>query len=267
MSALADALGDLEYPIPVSDRWLRILFALLPCGALVVVSVFWQAGAPFLLAFAGAFASIQLVDPYKRASQAFVDFLTEAREQRRTAIEHLRIKLAFQRGASLYEGFRPVGYSRLGRQRARRRFRRVARQWQRSFWDLSGRVRDPVSGHVPAAAVPRWLYPRRKGFDYWSFVRGGASVPGRVVRSLVGSSPVLIDRLLGAYESSRGVQNRKKKRAERLLTRVGKELVRATVDREGDAPVRQLAVELDLDYREPVVHPGWVLSRRPSERG
>jgi hypothetical protein len=262
MHALSNALGDLQYPVPESDLWLRIVFTLLPCSALVVVSVFWTAGAPFLLTFAGAFASIQLVDPYKRASQLLVDFLAEAREQRRSALEHLRIMLAFHNSAIMYEGVRPVGYSRAGLQRARRRFRRLARRWDRSFWNLNGRIPDPRTGAFPTAAIPRWRNPRRPGFGYGDFVRRARSVPGRLLRTVAGTVPLIFSYIVDSYDSSCRVQSRKQKRAEKLLARVGMELVRATRDRKSDAPAVQLATQLRLRYQPPQIKDGWAFSNQ-----
>ncbi|WP_437771390.1 hypothetical protein [Arthrobacter sp. KNU40] len=260
MHALSNALGDLQYPVPESDLWLRIVFTLLPCSALIVVSVFWTEGAPFLLTFAGAFASIQLGDPYKRASQLLVDFLAEAREQRRSALEHLRIKLAFRNSAIMYEGVRPIGYSRAGLQRARRRFPRLSRRWDRSFWDVSGRIRDPETGALPPVAIPRWLYPRRDGFKYWDFVRRGQSIAGCLLRTVAGTVPLIFSHIVGAYDSSRGAQSRKQKRAEKLLARLSVELVRATRDRGSDAPVVQLAKQLGLTYQPPEIKDNWAFS-------
>lgn len=260
MHALSTALGDLEYPVPESDLWLRIVFTLLPCSVLVVLSAFWTEGAPFLLTFAGAFASIQLVEPYSRASQLLVDFLTEAREQRRSALEHLRIMLAFRNSAIMYEGVRPIGYSRAGLQRARRRFRRLSRRWARSFLNVSLRTPDPRTGAVPPAAIQRWLYPRRGGFRYWDFVRRGRSVAGRLFRTVAGTLPLIFFHIVDSYHSSTRAQSWKKKRAEKLLARLGVELVRATRDRGSDAPVVHLASQLGLTYQLPQIEAGWAFS-------
>ncbi len=214
MWALANALGGVEYPPPVSDLWIRFLFALLPCGVLVAVSLAWPAGAPFLLTFAGAFASIQLVDPYRRASQSLSDFLTEARDQHRTAIEHAKVKIYFQNQTTWLEGLQPVGYSRAAESLARRRFARVAKRWQRRFWDVSGRMRDPASGEIPPSALPRFICPRRNGFDYRLFARRGRTLFTRLMRGLWGVAPWAVSRVVAALDASRSTLHWKRTRTE-----------------------------------------------------
>ena len=53
MQVLAEAL-KVDYPVPVSDRWVRVLLALLPCTVLVVVSFLWPPASTLLLTFVGA---------------------------------------------------------------------------------------------------------------------------------------------------------------------------------------------------------------------
>lgn len=245
--------GGLEYPIPTSDRWLRVGLALAPCSVLVLVSIIWSPGAPFLLTFAGAFASIQLVGPYKRWSDAVSDHLQEAREQHRTALRWAVVKFKFYSSSILWIGLRPVGYSPLGELLARRRFPRLARRWRRSFIDITGQMIDPSIPMPIPAALPRWRYGRRGRFSYWSFVRRGKSVFLRLLRGLVGWVPLLVDRCVSSVADSKVVREHKQHKAERLLTRVGMELIRATATRDGDRPVLLLAEQIGLEYRKPKV--------------
>lgn len=250
--------GGLEYPVPTSDRWLRVGLALAPCSVLVLVSIIWSPGAPFLLAFAGAFASIQLVGPYKRWSDFVSDHLQEAREQHRTALQWAVIKLNFHSSPKLWIGLRPVGHSPLGELLARRRFPGLARRWRRSVIDITGRMVDPSTSIPTPAAYPRWIYDRRERFSYWIFVRRGSSVFFRLLRGLVGWVPLLADRCVSSVADSKVVSNHKQQKAEQLLTRVGRELVRATRSRDGDRPVLLLAAQIGLEYRKPSIKDGWV---------
>lgn len=265
MELLAKELGGLDYPVPVSDRWLKVGLTAAPCTLLVVASVFWASGAPFLLTFAGAFASIQLVEPYRRAVSAIAGHLAEARAQQYSGIGWARVRWSFLASAEWYEGRRPVGYSRVGRARARRRFPRLARRWRRHFHDLSGRIRDPRDGSVPPAARPAWRYPRRNTYSWssWrSFVRRGRSVFTRVTRSMVGLPPVLASCLLEGLLQSQPSVRFQKWRAERLLTTVGCELIRASRLTDGDLAVRTLAAQSGMEYRRPKIRPEWVLANR-----
>ena len=249
--------GGLEYPLPTSDRWLRVGLALAPCSVLALISIFWAPGAPFLLAFAGAFASIQLVGPYKRWSDVVSDHLQEAREQHKTALQWADVKLKHHRSPRLSIGLRPVGYSPLGELLARRRFPGLARRWRRSFIDITGRMIDPSTSMPTPAAIPRWIYARRERFSYWIFVRRGSSVFFRLLRALLGWVPLLVDRCASSVADSKVVREHKQQKAERLLTRVGRELIRATATRDGDRPVRLLAEQIGLEYRKPKVKAGW----------
>ena len=260
MGALAQALGGVEYPPLVSDQWIRVLFALLPCGVLVCVSLVWKDGAPFLLTFAGAFASIQLVEPYRKASQWLADFLTEARDQHRTAIEHATAKIAFRNQTTWLEGLRPVGYSRAAESLARRRFARVAKRWRRRFWDLTARMRQPRSGEIPPSAIPRFLYPRRSGFDYLHFVRKGRSRFTRVLRGVGGMVPWGASRLVDRLDAFKPIVQWKQRKTEKVLTAVGSELIRASRDGSADAPAKELAEAWGLEYKLPEIKAGWVFS-------
>ena len=144
LSRLAKSLnGGLEYPVPTSDRWIRVVLALAPCFVLVFVSIIWPPSSPFLLTFAGAFASIQLVGPYKKWSDFVSDHMKEAREQHKTALQWGVIKLNFHSSPKLWVRLRPVGYSPLSESLARRRFPGLACRWRRSFIDITGRMVDP----------------------------------------------------------------------------------------------------------------------------
>lgn len=252
--------GGLEYPVPTSDRWLRVVLALAPCSVLVVVSIIWPPSSSFLLTFAGAFASIQLVGPYKKWSDFVSNHLKEAREQHRTALEWAAIKINFHSSPKLWIGLRPVGYSPLGELLARRRFPGLARRWKKSFFDMTGRMIDPSTSMPTPAAYPRWVYEKPEKFSYWIFVRRGNSVLFRLLRGLVGWIPLLLNRCLSSVADSELVWKHKRQRAERLLTRVSRELIRATAVRDGDRPVLLLAEQIGLNYSKPKIKPGWAAS-------
>lgn len=264
MSVLARSLGGgLEYPVPVSDAWLRVLFVLAPCGALILGSLVYSPAAPFLLTFAGAFASIQLASPYQRWMRRVAKHMNEAHDQHRTAIDWAKVQLRFHTSPKWFEGSRGVGYSLAERARARRRFPRLARRWRRRFIDLSGRVGMP--GEPPApAALPRWLYSREPTFDYMEFVRTGRTVPSRLVRMLLGAGPALWVWSSGRILDSKFSARLRSRSGEKVLQQVGLELIRATANRDGDLPVATLAEQLVLHYEKPEIQEGWVF-RQPAQ--
>jgi hypothetical protein len=265
MHRLAESLGsEVVYPAPASDTWVRIVLTIAPCSLLVLVSIPWPIGAPFLLTFAGAFASIQLVEPYRRWGALLSDHLIEAREQRQTAIAWARVKYAFRTSPKFYEGTRAVGYSPAARARARRRFPRLARRWHRNFLDISGRVIWEPGSRPEAAARLSLLY-RQHSFDYDRFVRAGRTRPTRIVRSLVGLLRLLFATMANRFDRSSTVVRFRSWRAERVLERVGVELIRATSEIGGDRTVRALADQVGLRYRTPDVKDAWVFRVAISE--
>lgn len=257
MRRLARELGGgLEYPPPTSDAWLKVVLALAPCSVLVLVSMIWTSSAPFLLTFASAFASIQLVRPYERWTTFVKDHLSESREQRQTAIDWARIKLEFHTTPQYFQGWDPVGYSPAGQARARRRFLLLARRWVRSFVDID-RIRVP--NKVPsAAAQEKWQYRNGRLFDFMSFATRGKTLPRRVLRSLLGLVPLILSLGWTRIQGSAAFQSHQRKKAERLLKRVGIELIRASKDRDGDLTVSTLAKQLGLRYEKPEFKDTWV---------
>lgn len=67
-----------------------------------------------------------------------------------------------------------------------------------------------------------------------------------------------MDRCVSSVADSKVVSKHKQQKAERLLTGVGRELVRATTSRDGDRPVLLLAAQIGLEYRKPSIKDGWV---------
>lgn len=265
MSALAKALGGLKYPVPTSDRGVRVVLAIAPCTALIAAALFWGSAAPFLLTFAGAFASVQLVKPYRRWSQLARNHLMEARRQHASALAWAKVKIKFFRSAIFYEGLQPIGYSRAAFLRARLRFPRLARRWRRSFRDLSGRIVMPSRAEPDPASVPVWCCPRRSGFGYSEFVLRGSTVPRRIGRLALGIAPLLASFIVVSASNSRLVVAFRRWRAEALLTRLGKELIRATADECGDVTVRTMARQLGLNYKAPNIKFGWVQHQYPAD--
>lgn len=257
MRRLARELGGgLEYPPPASDAWVRVVLALAPCSVLVLVSMIWTSSAPFLLTFAGAFASIQLVRPYERWTMFVKDHLSESREQRQTAIDWARIKLEFHTTPQYFQGWQPVGYSPAGQVRARRRFLLLARRWGRSFVDIQ---RIGVPNKAPSAAAgEKWRYRTESAFDYLNFEKGGKTMPRKVFRSLLGLLPLIFSLGWTRIQGSALFQSHHRKKAERLLKRVGIELIRASKDRDGDLTVSTLARQLGLQYQKPEFKEAWV---------
>lgn len=263
MLSLSEALDDLEYPQPPSDTWVRVLLTLTPCSILILSSIFWEWGAPFLLVFAGAFASIQLIRPYEHTMALVRDHLNEAREQQQPPVEWTRNKLRFHTTASTFQGSMPIGYSPAGLARAKRRFPRLARRWRRSFHDVNGRVVSPGASSVSPAAIEAWLHRGKKSFNYWDFVRRASTIRGRVALSLVGLVPTLFSRAGRSWSQSPWVIQQRKRRAEIVLQKIGTELIRATMATDGDITVSTLAAQLELSYEPPEIREGWVSRKRP----
>ncbi len=263
MKRLARALGETEHPVPPSDQWIKVVLTVAPCTVLILISMLWEWGAQFLLVFAGAFASIQLVQPYERAANLVKDHLTEARQNRRSGLKEARIKLEVQTSSMVNQGLAPVGYSPAGLALARRRFRRLSRRWQRSFIDMNGRGSRPDTFGLSPAAVQHWLYPsRRPRFrykEYLKFVAHGRNILTRFSRVLIGWIPLLGSYLMFKWLDTETSKNRQQHRAENLLQKVGLELIRATNRADGDETVRTLAGQLDLCYERPKFKNHWVL--------
>lgn len=262
MRALASALREVEYPPPPADSGLRIGLMVLPCVALVVVAIAWPPSATLLLTFAGAFASIQLADPYKRWVKALDDHLAEAREEQRTALDLAIQRYRMQTSPTWYEGMRPVGYSPAALARARRRFTRVSRAWRASFIDMSVRLAGPDGSVIGAPAVFAGAYRRGSTFRWNEYVAGGRSVRVWVWRGLVGGAwagaLLLYERALASAAADR----MRSRRAKRTLARVGRELIRATNDRNGDDVVVTFAERLGFAYSPPTVPDRWVWRKR-----
>lgn len=261
MRCLARELeGEVQYPLPPSNWWVKVVLALAPCSVLIFASIIWPPGAPFLLTFAGAFASIQLSKPYDRWTVLVRDHMAEAQEQQETAIDWIRTKLDLHLSPSHFQGMAPVGYSPAGQARARRRFTQLARRWRKSFLDIDGRMLMPGDKEPSPAAQPKWLYPARSDFVVMEFVRDGKSTPLRLIRLLFGLMAKLLLRSWAALQEAPLLQQHYCRRAERLLQRVGIELIRASRKRDGDIVVSNLAAQLGLEYVAPEIKPGWVYS-------
>lgn len=277
MKELASALGRVVYPPDRSDVRLRIGLMVAPCGLLVVLSMIWQAGAPFLLTLAGAFASIQLSDPYKVWVANFHDHLERARDHNLSWARWARVRLSYymtplagqvifgrHRDDAFQVGLRSVGYSPAGRARAQRRFRKLSRRWQRSFMDISGRVMLPgASAPEGPAALPRWHYPVDSPFDYWQFVRRGRIFRNHLIRGILGGIPMILIWILSRVHRSGFYKRVQEIRCERILRRIGYELIRATADEGADAPVSTLAEQVRLTYVRPRIKPKWVFFDPP----
>lgn len=270
MSRLAQTLGQLKYPVPASDRWIRVVLTLAPCSVLVVVSIAWSPSASFFLTFAGAFASIQLASPFRRWVTLVDDHLSEARRLRLPPLHWAKIRMNSHSSPMMYEGFSPVGYSPAAQARARRRFVRLARRWRRCFIDVSGRVVMPGDPTIFPAALPAWLYRAPSRYDLLSFVGRGATVPRRLLRFLIGIPWKLVVLAAEWVRGTRPVARAYERRSQRLLTTVGTELIRATADEHGDVPVRTLAKQLGLRYLPPAIEDHWAFrswSEQPSVSG
>jgi len=262
MHALASALGEVEYPPPPADSGLRIGLMVLPCVALVVVSIAWPPSATLLLTFVGAFASIQLADPYKRWVKALDDHLAEAREEQRSALDLWIQQYRMLTSPTRYQGMRPVGYSPVALARARRRFPRVSRAWRASFIDMSARLAGPDGSVIGAPAVFAGDYRRGATFRWNEYFAGGRSVPSRVWRGLVGGVWAGLLSLHDRAFASPAADRIRRQRAERTLVRVGRELIRATNDRNGDEIVVSFAKRLGFTYSPPTVPERWVWRER-----
>jgi len=186
MSRLAQAPGEVEYPVPAPDRCIRILFTLAPCSVLVVVSLGWPPSAPFLLTFAGAFASIQLAAPFGRWVALMNDHLSEAREQRVSPLDWAIVRREFNTTPRIYQGFVPVGYSPSAQARARRRFLRLGRRWRRCFMDMSGFMVMPGDSAMFPTVLPAWRYRTPSRYGLRDFVGRGGTVPQRLFRLPIG---------------------------------------------------------------------------------
>ena len=262
MRRLADVLGDdVEYPPPSSDTWLRVVLIIAPCGILILVSVLWPPGAAFLLTFAGAFASIQLAEPYKAWVRRVNAHLAEAREQDLSAIEWTRVKVAFHTSPKLYVGMKAVGHSPAGRLLARLQFPKLSRRWQRSFADLSFRTTYPGSDIVPPATFLKVGRESWRRFSAREYIGAGRTKATRILRLPIAAVLSFGRLLLAGVIDSRPIGALRVRRAERTLTRVGKALIRATADENGDLTVVTLASQLGLTYRKPRIRPGWTWPR------
>jgi len=262
MHALASALGEVEYPPPPADSGLRIGLMVLPCVALVVVSIAWPPSATLLLTFVGAFASIQLADPYKRWVKALDDQLAEAREEQRSALDLWIQQYRMQTSPTWYQGMRPVGYSPAALARARRRFLRVSRAWRASFIDMSARQVGPDGSVIGAPAFFAGAYRRGTTFRWNEYVADGRSVRARVWRGLVGGAWAGLLSLHERALASPAADRIRSRCAERTLARVGRELIRATKDRNGDDVVVSFANRLGFAYSPPTVPERWVWRER-----
>lgn len=259
LALLADELGDLEYPPPATDSWLRVVLEFLPIGLLFILSMLWRPAAPYLLTFAGAFAGVQLSGPYRRFTQLLSDHFAEAREQHVSAIAWLASKWDVANSPTYIHDHRAVGYSPLGLARARRRYLRLAAVWPRYFTDTvkSGDTADHMLT-APVAVVRSKA--RTDQFD--DLVSADPSRPQRSRRGItrVLSSLLAAEaRIYRSILSSRGVRRLHQWKIEKLLSTIGQELIRATRRRTGDAAVRTLAGDLGLDYRTPTVSQQWVI--------
>jgi hypothetical protein len=259
MGSLARGLGGgLRYPPPVSDARLRVLLAIAPCAVLIMLSISWAEGAPFLLTFAGAFASIQLAQPYSRWVRVIGAHLEQARAEGRGALSLALIKLEFAHQPSLLVDLEPVGYSPAGRFWARRRYARLARRWNRSFLDINGRHSNPDGSCETAAAFLRYDHTQRQDIDLKSFISNGQTPAGRFARLSL-AIPIMMAETVARRLSRMAVVERwKKNEAERVLRSVATELIRAYAIKGADAPVVRLAEQIGVDYRRPELKPGWV---------
>jgi hypothetical protein len=123
--------------------------------------------------------------------------------------------------------------------------------------DISGRVTTPNTA-PGAASQEKWRYRQAHRFDYISFAGRGNTIPQRVSRSLLGLVPLLLSLGRLQIEKSRAFQSYHRRKAERLLKRVGIELIRASRERDGDLTVATLAGQLGLHYQKPQLQEGWV---------
>jgi hypothetical protein len=153
MHALAQCLGT-EYPPPSNYRFASIVLWSAPVGILCLCALLWHPGAPFFLTFAGAFASIQLAEPYARAVEQYLRLVQEAGESgSRRLRSYLAVLARFVTRPSRSIGFSPVGYSPVGRCVAGWRFLWLVRRWGRCFDNMSMRVVMPGERPTPAALV------------------------------------------------------------------------------------------------------------------
>ncbi|OUE23886.1 hypothetical protein BFL36_07500 [Clavibacter michiganensis] len=259
MASLAAGLGGgVRYPPNRSYASLKIFFALAPCVALVAVSIAWAEGAPFLLTFAGAFASIQLAQPYARWVRVLTSHLDQARRENRGAIDLALTKLEFANQPSLLVNLEAVGYSPVARIWARVRYAFLVGRWNRSFRDVSGRMVRQGGVATSPAAILRCDDPRKLQFDLVAFTKMGTSRKRRAVRFLAAFPFASIDAVANRLAKSSVVVRWRRYCADRVLKAVGVELVRAYAHGGADIPVVTLAKQLNLTYHTPQVKAGWV---------
>lgn len=246
MRVLGDALG-VPHPRPVTGHWVLVSLWLAPIFVLTVIGVLLGAGTAqnIVFAFVSAFAGLQLAPYYAAATKKAAQFARQARESNRSVSEHFVIYARFAAGPRTYLGLAPVGYRGWQLVLAQLRFLRLQRRWARQFRDV---VRGPVlpGRSLGPSAIRRAAGPR---VDWSAFVLRGRWMSTRTARLLFAALAICVRWL---WDRSGGLilDEWRDRRAQHLLTVVGREICQATADVTADDCVENLASQLGLIYRK-----------------
>lgn len=215
---LARSLGHVQYQEYSDFHWARLFLLSLPSAVPIVVSLVWDAGAPYLLMFAGAVAGYQLKEPYERWVDLVQEHWREAKQEGRSPFRLFKARVRYSTDAISYRAGRPAGYSPLELALARCRFRRLSKRWRSNFGNVDRVIPEDAESEPPAAAIERWRYPNE---------RSG-------IESILLRFPVFRSFAI--------------RRERMVLRRVGIELVSVKSDSSADLCVRNLSKQLGISY-------------------